>query len=246
MYLDPGDVFAREPMSAMFSDPEDGQRLVFAAVHILYGDGRADRTPEIRALADYWSWLEESFDAPVVLAGDFNLKPDDRAWRALGKNAQPLIRRGASTLSSHDKRYAHLYDNIWARPGELDITSKGIGRFPGWLGITHKHARKHVSDHAPVYFTLGDKQVKTSALSRSGSAQPYGERIADAGSGSGCIDLNAASALDLERLNHIGPSRAQAVIAHRPYEAVSDLRAVSGLGPSRVANIREGGQLCPL
>ncbi|MES1930270.1 hypothetical protein SADO_13483 [Salinisphaera dokdonensis CL-ES53] len=155
VYLDPGDVFAREPFSALFADRDDGQRFVYASVHILYGDGKADRTPEIRALADYWQWLEESFDAPAVLAGDFNMTPDEPAWRALGQNARPLITHGATTLSSHDNRFANLYDNIWVRPGRLDIAGSGIADFPSWLNITHETARKTVSDHAPVYITLG-------------------------------------------------------------------------------------------
>ena len=135
---------------------------MFAAVHILYGQGLADRTPEIRALPDYWEWLEFSFDAPVVLAGDFNMTPDHSAWRALGDAATPLIRRGATTLSPYDNRYANLYDNIWARPGQLETTSSGIARLPDWLGITHEQARKRVSDHAQVYFTLVGKRVDTS------------------------------------------------------------------------------------
>ena len=155
VYLDPGDVFAREPFSALFADRDDGQRFVYASVHILYGDGKADRTPEIRALADYWQWLEESFDAPAVLAGDFNMTPDEPAWRALGRDARPLITRGATTLSSHDNRFANLYDNIWVRPGRLDIAGSGIADFPSWLNITHETARETVSDHAPVYMRIG-------------------------------------------------------------------------------------------
>ena len=246
VYLDPGDIFARQPLSAMFSDREDGKRFVFAAVHILYGDGPADRTPEIRALADYWEWLESSFDAPVVVAGDFNMTPDHSAWRALGDAATPLIRRGATTLSSYDNRYANLYDNIWVRPGQLEITSSGIARFPNWLAITHKQARKYVSDHAPVYFTLGSKRVDTSTFAAAVNPAHPADGQANASTNEGCIDLNAGSVKELERLDQVGPSRARAIISHRPYEAIDGLRAVRGLGMSRVADIRQAGNTCPL
>ena len=47
MYLDPGDKFAREPFLAEFRDIEDGQKVAMVTVHILYGDSRSDRIPEI-------------------------------------------------------------------------------------------------------------------------------------------------------------------------------------------------------
>ena len=202
--------------------------------------------PDHRALADYWEWLESSFDAPVVLAGDFNMTPDHSAWRALGNAATPLIRRGATTLSSYDNRYANLYDNIWVRPGQLEITSSGIARFPDWLAITHKQARKYVSDHAPVYFTLGSKRVDTSTFAAAVNPAHPADGQANAITNEGCIDLNAGSVEDLEQLDQVGPSRARAIVSHRPYEAIDGLRAVRGIGVSRVADIRQAGNTCPL
>ena len=238
VYLDPGDVFAREPFSALFADRDDGQQFVYASVHILYGDGKADRTPEIRALADYWQWLEQSFDAPAVLAGDFNMAPDESAWRALGRDAQALITRGATTLSSHDNRFANLYDNIWVRPGQLNITDSGIADFPSWLNITHEQARAAVSDHAPVYMTLDGGHLSTApaAVKRSSSAPAE----------AACVDLNRAGAEQLASLVHIGAARAQAVIEGRPWVSVADLQRIRGLGPARVADIQAQGEVCPL
>lgn len=234
VYLDPGDIFAREPFSAIFADRDDGQRFVLASVHILYGDSKADRTPEIRALSDYWDWLEESFDAPVVLAGDFNMAPSEPAWRELGRDAKPLITRGATTLSSHDNRFANLYDNIWVRPGRLEITDSGIADFPSWLNITHEQARASVSDHAPVYMMLGEARVAPGAR----ASTP--RRSAKAG----CVDLNTASAEQLASLVHIGEARARAIIAGRPWQSVTDLRRIRGLGSARVGDIQDQGRVC--
>ncbi|MES1933208.1 Endonuclease/exonuclease/phosphatase [Salinisphaera shabanensis T35B1] len=236
VYLDPGDVFAREPFSAVFADRDDGQQFVYASVHILYGDSKVDRTPEIRALADYWQWLEESFDAPVVLAGDFNMAPDESAWRALGRDARPLITRGATTLSSRDNKFANLYDNIWVRPGQLNITGVEIADFPSWLNISHTQARASVSDHAPVYMLIGNAQL--SAATRSNSS---GRRQS-----AGCVDLNTANADQLESVVHIGEARARAVIAGRPWQSLSELRRIRGLGAARVGDIKAQGQICPL
>src|SRR5690606_31142113 len=57
VYLDITDRFAREPYSARFRVCESGLTFVAATVHIFYGDGVSDRTPEIEAMAEYWRWL---------------------------------------------------------------------------------------------------------------------------------------------------------------------------------------------
>lgn len=157
VYLDPGDRFEREPFSAQFSTNK-GFEWTAATVHILYGKRRSDRTPEIRELAGYWRWLSETFDdRPIILTGDFNLEPGDRAWAPLKALATPLLTTGASTLSSHNGRYAHLYDQIWVpRDSHQTGMSAYIVKYPPLLGLMHKQARKTVSDHAPVAVEIPD------------------------------------------------------------------------------------------
>lgn len=153
VYLDPGDVFAREPFSAIFRSDE-GEAFLLATVHVVYGDSRVDRRHEARALRDYRDWLDEAFpDLPIVLAGDFNLEPDDEALRPLLAVARPVITKGATTLSSIDGRYANLYDHVWIS-GNVAASESGIRRFPAEFGLTHETARRFVSDHAPVWVRL--------------------------------------------------------------------------------------------
>lgn len=56
------------------------------------------------------------------------------------------------------------------------------------------------------------------------------------------IDVNRATADDLDRLPGIGPSTAKAIIDHRtrngPFASVDDLLAVRGIGPATLAEIR--------
>ncbi|MBO9471035.1 helix-hairpin-helix domain-containing protein [Endozoicomonas sp. G2_2] len=232
-YLDPGDIFAREPLSANFSDKETGQTFTYATVHIVYGDGRRDRRPEIQVLDDYHSWLSDTFGHPVVIAGDFNMPPDDSSWAELKAVLKPMITRGATTLSPTDGRYANLYDNIWLDPSKFDVTSAGIADFPTWLGMTHQEARKRVSDHAPVYVTFGDIQVDAS-VSQSTGASTQQARTAAARE---CIDLNSASVSRLDALPQVGPSRAREIVAGRPWSSAGALTKINGLGPSRVRAI---------
>jgi competence protein ComEA len=56
------------------------------------------------------------------------------------------------------------------------------------------------------------------------------------------IDLNLATAADLDRLPGVGPSTAKAIIYHRtrngPFASIDDLLKVKGIGPAKLAEIR--------
>lgn len=66
---------------------------------------------------------------------------------------------------------------------------------------------------------------------------------AAAGERAGPIDLNVATAAQLETLPGVGPSTANAIIDDRerngPFAAVDDLDRVAGIGPAKLAAIRD-------
>jgi competence protein ComEA len=61
--------------------------------------------------------------------------------------------------------------------------------------------------------------------------------------GSNRININAATAPELEALPGIGPSLAQKIVEHReahgPFLRLEDLLAVSGIGPAKLAQIED-------
>lgn len=239
VYMDPGDQFAREPYLAKFRDRDYGQTVAMAAVHIVYGDSRSDRTPEIRELASIWDWMSEVYPGtPRIIAGDYNLSPDNAAWQPLREQgAQPSITSGASTLSETDGRYANLYDNLWYDPHALNVTGSGIVQYPQLLGVTNEEGRSTVSDHAPIYLTLGDAKPGFATAEAGGDA---------GGSADNCIDLNNSSAERLDALPNIGPARAQDIIGGRPWASISDLTRIDGIGPARMREIQSTGQVCSI
>lgn len=52
------------------------------------------------------------------------------------------------------------------------------------------------------------------------------------------LDLNTATAAELEALPGIGPKTAEAIIAGRPYSSVEDLLRVKGIGPVTLEKLR--------
>ena len=53
------------------------------------------------------------------------------------------------------------------------------------------------------------------------------------------ININTASAAELETLPGVGPSRAQTIIDNRPFASVDDLERVPGIGPKTLDSLRD-------
>ncbi|MCY1053715.1 helix-hairpin-helix domain-containing protein [Nannocystis sp. SCPEA4] len=57
------------------------------------------------------------------------------------------------------------------------------------------------------------------------------------------VDLNRASASELESMPGIGPELARRIIEGRPYSTVDDLKRVRGIGPARLTAVRQRGRV---
>ncbi len=59
------------------------------------------------------------------------------------------------------------------------------------------------------------------------------------------VDLNTASAEELQALPGVGPGIASSIIAARPFKRVDELTNVTGIGPARFAEIRKSVTVHP-
>lgn len=59
------------------------------------------------------------------------------------------------------------------------------------------------------------------------------------------VNLNTATAAQLESLPGVGPTHARAIIAARPFRSVDDLERVKGLGAARINALRDRVTLSP-
>ena len=81
--------------------------------------------------------------------------------------------------------------------------------------------------------SAAESAAGVSAASAASAADPEGDDR---------IDLNAATASDLEALSGIGPALAGRIVAHRarrPFRSVDDLTQVRGIGDKTLARIRD-------
>jgi len=58
------------------------------------------------------------------------------------------------------------------------------------------------------------------------------------------IDINSASAEELDEIINVGPATAEKIIANRTYNSVADLIKVKGIGEVTLAEIKEQGLAC--
>jgi len=56
------------------------------------------------------------------------------------------------------------------------------------------------------------------------------------------VDINSADAIQLEKINGIGPAKAQAIVDYRtkngPFQKVEDLEKVAGIGPKMLEKMK--------
>ena len=57
----------------------------------------------------------------------------------------------------------------------------------------------------------------------------------------GMVNINTANYEELQQIIHVGPSRAESIINHRPFVSLDGLTRISGISPARLQDIKDEG-----
>jgi len=160
--------FARTPYAVAF---RCGSRtFVLVTLHVLWGDGPDERTPELRAIAE---WLDEwardvnAWDHNIVALGDFNIdrKGDERydAFTSTGLEVPADLHAVPRTIFADPGAPGeHFYDQIawftgesgqpalsleYLRGGFFDFVDVALPR----RSLTRSSLSWRISDHYPLW-----------------------------------------------------------------------------------------------
>ena len=139
-------------------------------------------------------------------------------------------------------------DGAVARPGVYRLkdgarVSQAIdaaGGLTAEADVTGLNRASKVTDGQKIYVpTVGEQQ----AALATGGAEGGAATVSGAGTSSGLVNINTASAAELQTLSGIGPSMAQSIIDERTqngaFASVDDLMRVSGIGEKKLAKIKD-------
>lgn len=178
--------------------------------------------------------IEESGRRPVPLAEGEMLDPN----RA---TADELMRLPRARKGVVDAIVAARAD------GTRFETVADLDRVPGVGAVTIEAWRGHLTlRNAPTGASRGGPNAGSVAPSADRVAAPAmatgSAQSARSASSQAPLDVNRATAEELERLPGIGPALARRIIAHRdsvgPFGSVDQLQRVKGIGPALVARLR--------
>lgn len=106
--------------------------------------------------------------------------------------------------------------------------------------VTGLNRASKVADGQKIYVPKVGEQQAAAAV---GGAESSAATTPGAGSSSELVNINTASAAELQTLSGIGPSMAQSIIDERTkngaFASVDDLMRVSGIGEKKLAKIKD-------
>jgi competence protein ComEA len=136
-------------------------------------------------------------------------------------------------------------------PRRLVVDVVGAVRRPGLVrlhegarvadAITRAGGLEHGAERAGVNFAAPVSDGQQVLVPRHGAAVA-GSGIGGAAASAGPVSLSSATAEQLDALPGVGPVTAEKIVAYRQqhgaFRSVDELDAISGIGPSRIADLR--------
>jgi competence protein ComEA len=171
------------------------------------------------------------------------------AWRHAAAGAPaplqvaPVVPARASPAAAAASARLLVVDVVGAvrRPGLVRLAegSRVADAIARAGGLRRGAERAGVNFAAPV---SDGQQVVVPQRGATVAAGAAGAGAGSAAASTGPVSLSSATAEQLDTLPGVGPATAQKIIAYRQqhgaFRSVDELDAISGIGPSRIANLR--------
>ena len=156
--------FARTPYAVSFISARNTFTLV--TLHVVYGEGAADRVGELKAIAEWlarWAGEMDDYGHNLMLLGDFNIdRANDPNYRALTSTGlrPPLELEGLPRTTSDKPGKQSFYDQIawFTESGRAKLSLRYDGHAGNflwtdyWLTDVDGQAKTwHISDHYPLW-----------------------------------------------------------------------------------------------
>lgn len=172
-----------------------------------------------------------AFQAPAHTLAD----PGPTATPAASAGSVVVDVEGAVTTPGvHQLAAGSLVDDALAAAGGL-VPAADLDRVARELNRADK-----LKDHQKIYVPFAAERASVGTSTGASSAGTVG---AAADSGTELINLNTATAADLDKLPGVGPSTAQKIIDYRNqnggFQSIEQLLDVPGIGDSKFAQLKD-------
>lgn len=156
--------FVRTPYAVGFK--VGSKTFVLVTLHVIYGDRATDRTPELKAIAEWlrdWATDMNAFDQSLIVLGDFNIdRHGDERYEAFVSTGLKVPEDLHSLPRTVYENSTKFYDQIaWFQDHQniaqlsIDYLKGGIFDFvPHVLrtrGLTTSQLSWRMSDHLPLW-----------------------------------------------------------------------------------------------
>ena len=184
-------------------------------------------------------------------SGGVSFERNDGSGTSVEREAEDAPSDDAAGSSEKSSSAAEVYvdvDGAVVSPGVYRLkegarVSQAIdaaGGLSAEADVTGLNRASKVADGQKIYVPkVGEQQAVTAGGGADGGAVV----TSGANDAAGLVNINTASAAELQTLSGIGPSVAQSIIDERtkngPFASVDDLMRVSGIGEKKLAKIKD-------